>query len=148
MKHHLGTATRPFHAGEFALVIFGAFSWSAVVLHHGGWRWRDFHVHYSNAGTIVGIGLAVLAIASMVMVQAVMGGVRITPPSASLLAVLLVSVVNPWYEELFVCAYVIESLRGRFGLGTAINVSVALRVSYHLYQGPPAFATFAIFGLR
>ena len=186
MKHQLGPPQRTFHAGEFALVIFGAFSWSIlasfvaiarwssdveiiafderhlwgllgyqlviapillVVLRHGGWRWRDFHVNYSNAGTLAGVALAAVAIALTVGTQAIFGGVPITPPSASLLAVILVSLVNPWYEELIVCAFVIESLRGRFGLATAINVSVALRVSYHLYQGPPAFVTFAVFGL-
>ena len=186
MNHHLGPPGRPFHAGEFALVLFAAFSWSIlasivaiaryradaeivafddrhlwgllgselvlapilfVVLRHGGWRWRDFHFHYSNAGTWAGLVLAALAIVAMSAVAAVFGEVRITPPSASLLAVVLVSIVNPLYEELIVCAYVIESLRGRFGLGVAINASIALRVSYHLYQGPPAFTVFALFGL-
>jgi membrane protease YdiL (CAAX protease family) len=186
LKHHLGVPERDFRAGEFALVIFIAFSWSIIasvialsrfradaeivaftddhlwgvaayeiilapilvfILRQTGWRWKDFHVHYSNAGTIVGIALGVASIALMTLVEWAAGPVRITMPSASLVAVFVVSLLNPWYEELLVCAYVIEALRKRFGLVTAINASIALRLSYHLYQGPPAFIVFAIFGL-
>ncbi len=186
VNHHLGPPERDFHAGEFALVIFIAFSWSILasvvgivnfhtdgqivafndthlwglaaselvlapalylVLRLSGWRWKDFHVHYSNAGTVAGIVLAIAAILTMWTVSALAGPVNITPPSASLAAVVVVSLLNPWYEELLVCAFVIESLRKRFGIQTAINASIALRLSYHLYQGPPAFIVFAVFGL-
>jgi len=186
LKHHLGVPERGFHPGEFALVIFIAFSWSIIasvvalsrfrtdseivaftdnhlwglaaseiilapvlffVLRHGGWKWKDFHVHYSNTGTIAGIALGAAAIVLMVLVEWLVGPVKITLPSASITAVFVISVLNPWYEELLVCAYVIEALRKRFGLQTAINASIALRLSYHLYQGPPAFIVFAIFGL-
>lgn len=61
--------------------------------------------------------------------------------------ILAVSIVNPLFEEIFVCGYVIESLKDRFGMLAAINVSVAIRLTYHLYQGPYAFVEFAIFGL-
>src|SRR4029077_2739147 len=83
----------------------------------------------------------------MFLAEWLAGPVNITAPSASLVAVIVVSLLNPWYEELVVCAFVIESLRKRFGLLAAVNVSIALRLSYHLYQGPPAFIAFAIFGL-
>ena len=49
--------------------------------------------------------------------------------------VVVASVVNPVFEEVFVCGYVITALKERCGLTTAVNVSAALRVSYHLYQG-------------
>ena len=48
---------------------------------------------------------------------------------------MVASLVNPVFEEVFVCGYVITALKERFGLTTAVNVSAALRVSYHLYQG-------------
>jgi membrane protease YdiL (CAAX protease family) len=119
----------------------------AFVLRLAGWRWRDFHVNYSNKGTVAGVVLALLALFLMLSVEWLVGPVNVTPPSASLVAVIVLSLVNPWYEELLVCAFVIESLRKRFGLQAAINVSIALRLSYHLYQGPPAFIVFAVFGL-
>jgi membrane protease YdiL (CAAX protease family) len=45
------------------------------------------------------------------------------------------SVVNPVFEEVFVCGYVITALKERFGTTTAINVSAGIRVFYHFYQG-------------
>jgi membrane protease YdiL (CAAX protease family) len=45
------------------------------------------------------------------------------------------------------CAYVVQSLRWRFGIAIAVNASIALRMSFHLYQGPGAFLGFAVFGL-
>lgn len=83
----------------------------------------------------------------MSVVTWLVGPVKMTAPSASVSAVFIVSLLNPWYEELLVCAFVIEALRKRFGIAAAMNVSIAIRMSYHLYQGPPAFIVFAIFGL-
>jgi CAAX protease family protein len=118
-----------------------------LVLRHSGWRWSDFRVNYSNRGTLEGLVLALIAIVLMMSVERAVGDVKITPPSASAVAVLALSLINPWFEELLVCSYVIESLRKRFGLPAAVNVSIAIRLAYHLYQGPPAFIVFAIFGL-
>jgi membrane protease YdiL (CAAX protease family) len=50
-------------------------------------------------------------------------------------SVLLVSAVNPLFEELFLCGYVIAALRERIGVTAAINVSVGVRVFCHFYQG-------------
>ena len=44
--------------------------------------------------------------------------------------------VNGLYEELFVAGYVITALKDTRGVQTAINVSVLIRLTYHLYQGP------------
>lgn len=51
------------------------------------------------------------------------------------LRVLAVSAVNGTYEELFVCGYLISALRERRSVGTAVAVSTAIRLGYHLYQG-------------
>jgi membrane protease YdiL (CAAX protease family) len=55
--------------------------------------------------------------------------------SLSLGPVLAVSIVNPVFEEVFVCAYIVSALKERRGVAFAVNVSTALRVTYHLYQG-------------
>ncbi|GAB1596743.1 CPBP family intramembrane glutamic endopeptidase [Lysobacter claricitrinus] len=52
--------------------------------------------------------------------------------------VALVSMVNPLFEELVLCGYVVGVLKPLRGAAFAINVSTALRLSYHLYQGAPA----------
>jgi len=49
--------------------------------------------------------------------------------------VLAASVINPIYEELLVCGYVISKLSERHGLGFAIGSSVFVRCAYHTYQG-------------
>jgi membrane protease YdiL (CAAX protease family) len=65
----------------------------------------------------------------------------------SMEVVFLASVVNGVFEELFVAGYAITALSQARGMWTAINVSTALRVLYHLYQGPLAFLTIAPMGL-
>lgn len=50
-------------------------------------------------------------------------------------SIVLVSLVNPVFEEVFVCGYVIASLRETRGVTTAVNVSAAIRVFCHFYQG-------------
>jgi uncharacterized protein len=49
--------------------------------------------------------------------------------------VVMASTVNPVFEEVLVCGYVITALKGRVGTTTAVNVSADIRVFYHLYQG-------------
>ncbi|HEX4295398.1 MAG TPA: CPBP family intramembrane glutamic endopeptidase [Rhizomicrobium sp.] len=53
----------------------------------------------------------------------------------SMIAVGAVSIVNPIFEETFEVGYVIAALRGRVSPVVCVNVSVALRLVCHLYQG-------------
>jgi membrane protease YdiL (CAAX protease family) len=61
------------------------------------------------------------------------GGVAAT--GLDLTSVIAVSVVNGIFEELLVTGYIISFLKDRAGIHMAINVSVAIRLLYHLYQG-------------
>jgi membrane protease YdiL (CAAX protease family) len=63
------------------------------------------------------------------------------------LTVGLLSLVNGFFEELFVCAYLINAVKKRRSAIFAINVSVAIRLAYHLYQGPMAVASIVPIGL-
>jgi len=65
----------------------------------------------------------------------------------SISAVVLLSFINPIFEELFVCAYVIRALERTRSRMFAVNVSVALRASYHLYQGAIGGLVLIAFGL-
>jgi membrane protease YdiL (CAAX protease family) len=57
----------------------------------------------------------------------------------SLPLVILTSVVNALFEEIFVVGYVFAVLSvGGTNRAMAINVSIALRLAYHLSQGPAA----------
>jgi membrane protease YdiL (CAAX protease family) len=60
---------------------------------------------------------------------------RLVAPHLPMATVIVGSLVNPVFEEVFVCGYVISALRERLGASTAVNVSAAIRVAYHLYQG-------------
>ena len=59
-------------------------------------------------------------------------------------------VINSIFEELFLCGYLITRLHDMRGFWFAVNVSTAIRLSYHLYQGsagvPSIIATGLIFG--
>lgn len=67
--------------------------------------------------------------------------------SLSLAAVVAISLINPVFEEVFVCAYVIRALERNHSQAFAVNVSVAIRTSYHLYQGPIGAISLLVVGL-
>jgi membrane protease YdiL (CAAX protease family) len=125
-------------------VVIGAIV--GLILRRRGWKWSDFAVHYSRGATILGMLLAA-AVLGIWKVFELLFGVVPVDISASLPWIVVVSVVNPWFEELLVLAYVVQAMRGRFGLMTAMNVSLGIRISYHLYQGPLAVIPIAIFAL-
>jgi membrane protease YdiL (CAAX protease family) len=115
-------------------------------LRRAGWRWADFHVHPSRQATVQGAALALLVLIPSFLLEKAFD---VPQPDlrTSLPAVLAVSIVNPVFEELIVVGFVIEALRKRFGLAVAVNTSIAIRMLYHLYQGPMAFIVFAAIGL-
>jgi uncharacterized protein len=55
---------------------------------------------------------------------------------ASAAAIVLLSVLNPVFEEFLWLGYVVPSLTPKLGVLGACAVSVALRLSVHVYQGP------------
>jgi uncharacterized protein len=52
--------------------------------------------------------------------------------------VTLVALLNPIFEETFLCGYVVNSISTVRSPTVAVNVSIGIRVLYHLYQGPLA----------
>jgi CAAX protease family protein len=147
----LSYAGRPVNFGDDELAAVIAFEVITApviwfLLKHRGWKWSDFAIHYSNGSTILGIILGVATLGVWYVFEMFAG----TPPNfptAGLLTVTVLSIVNPLFEEVLVLAYVVQSMRKRFGLTTAFNVSLAIRLVYHLYQGPLAVIPIAFFGL-
>ena len=129
------------------------------ILWERGWKWLDFSVRISPRGVLQGLGLAIVAFAlskAALMLAASVASASTAPALAAapmatgVLAMggmLAASIVKAVFEEVLVCGYVVQSLRGRFGIALAVNASIALRMSFHLYQGPTAFLSFAVFGL-
>jgi|ERR1700674_1060080 uncharacterized protein len=131
-----------------------------AALRHGGWRLQDFNFFPSWRTTLLGVVVAIvvilafslLALFAQPFLGSASGHAARLPALGQLetggaLLVLSAAVVDPLYEEMLVCAYVIETLRGRFGAHFAINASVAIRVAFHAYQGPTALLQFAALGL-
>jgi len=70
----------------------------------------------------------------------------VSEPGVSAAVAIAFSLINASYEEIFVCAYVVAAAR-KLGLAPAVLISAALRLSYHLYQGPMALITILPVGL-
>jgi membrane protease YdiL (CAAX protease family) len=68
-------------------------------------------------------------------------------PDLPVLTVLAVALINPVFEEVFVCGYVVSSLRERVGVANAVNVSAGIRIAYHLYQGATGVLAITPFAL-
>jgi len=125
-------------------LIFGAAVWA--ILRARGWAWSDLAVHPSKGSTVLGVILAVAILLVWLAFEALIGKVP-AAMQGGLLSVLVISIVNPLFEELLVLGYVVQALRQRFGLTIAVNASLALRLVYHLYQGPMAVIPIAFFGM-
>jgi membrane protease YdiL (CAAX protease family) len=111
------------------------------------WTLQSVGVSPSLQGTLVGVGLAAAAYLIYVVVflisavlsphiAQVVAAQALVAPGLNVALVIAASIVNPVFEELFVCGYVVTALREHRGFWTAVNVSIAIRLLYHLYQGP------------
>lgn len=65
----------------------------------------------------------------------------------SLIVILLMSIINPVFEESIVIGYIVPALQSRKGVFFALNISVLIRVLYHLYQGPIAIISIVPMGI-
>lgn len=121
-----------------------------------GWFLRERNWSAVRLGAVpsasdvpVGIGLAIAAYTAFFAVSMI-GAFTVPALLASgragdlvggtldLPTVLVASVVNPVFEETLVCGYVMTSLKSATTPATAVSVSAAIRLLYHLYQGPLA----------
>ncbi len=141
-----------------ALAIIGAF------LKSRGWALRDLNpgIGWRLTGAGVVLGLLIFASNWVVSVLFMAGGLirpeTVGPIDARGLGLAMFAVlcvVNPVFEETLVVGYVVEALRDRHPPLLAVNLSVSVRLLYHLYQGPagviliiPAGLLFAFAYLR
>lgn len=106
-------------------------------------------------GVLVGVGLYLLAWGVGVPLEALLNqhmptasGTSGTLHTAgvSTAMILLVSVVNGLYEEMFLLGFLQRALKateGHFAVGTVL----LLRISYHLYQGADGVVFVTVFGI-
>ena len=111
-----------------------------------GWTIERFDLRLNAGETLVGFGLAAVAYLAYVLVLVVVAATWpqaaqalqtsvISSPGISLATVIAASVINPVFEEVFVCGYVIAALQKSGNPWAGVHVSVAIRLLYHLYQG-------------
>jgi len=127
--------------------LLGVLAWEAVVLlavgavlGARGWRLRDLDLRPTWRQTAGGLGLyfaTAVAWALLFSRSALPPALAVETGEAArtLPVILLVSVVNPFYEELLVVGYIVRGFE-RAGLRHALAVSVFIRALYHTYQGP------------
>jgi CAAX protease family protein len=133
------------------------FAFLAWFLHLRGWTLEKFGLRVTVKTTAGGILLAAATVALFYFVQIVgshgidmVAAQNLYPkvaPKVDLQLVLLGSVVNGAYEEIFVAGYVITVLAGARGIWIAVNVSTGIRLLYHLYQGTLGVLTIVPMGL-
>lgn len=123
-----------------------------AVLRIRGWRFRDFRLDPSIAGTFGGFlfffGYTTLWIAMSMGLY--FAGLRLQTASMRFTAraelALLFCVINPFFEELFVLAYNMKAMEGE-NAAAATTFSAFVRFLYHLYQGPLGAVMILLFGL-
>jgi len=119
------------------LAVLGAF------LYLRGWTPAHLGLDIHPGEFLAGLGLAVAAELAYVMASLVAALIfplkapvsSSVAPTVTAINFLTLSVINPLFEEVFVCGYVVTVLQKTSGPWTAINVSTAIRLLYHLYQG-------------
>ncbi|MBD7923522.1 CPBP family intramembrane glutamic endopeptidase [Xanthomonas bonasiae] len=126
------------------------------VLWFRGWTPQVLGLHWQGRDIRPAIGLLIACIVACYPLNWLGAGMaeEVNPSmdamvagKLSLTAVVAVSLLNPIFEEVFVCAYVIRVLQRSHSPAFAVNVSVAIRASYHLYQGPVGAISLVVVGL-
>jgi membrane protease YdiL (CAAX protease family) len=120
-------------------------------LRRRGWTASSVGSRPSIWDPLIGLGLAGVTLLCIValfsVTAALVPRLQLAPVGGfisgqlALPTVVAVSIVNPVFEELFVAAFVIASLTKQGArIGTAVTVSIAIRLFYHLYLGVVAAA--------
>jgi len=126
----------------FELIILGTL---APFLALRGWTLQRLGITASLRDSLIGLALAGLAYLVFALLEVAVEALwpqvaqsvsgQLVSPDISWGSVALICLVNPLFEELFLCGYLIGALRERLGVTAAINLSAGIRVFCHFYQG-------------
>jgi membrane protease YdiL (CAAX protease family) len=109
-----------------------------------GWKLQYVGLMPSVIDTVIGIGLFFVSYIIFAVIWNVSSifvpGLRqqassLVTQNLYLPLVLIISIINPIFEEVFVCGYVVTALKKTRSISFAVNVSTGIRLAYHLYQG-------------
>jgi len=141
----------------YEVVVLIALGW---LLYQRGWTFARVGLAPSWRSTAAGVALAVAAYGAFLVVFFSLGALMGLAPTVeaapelrtadaelSLLTIVGFSILNPFFEELFVAGYLITVVKDGRGFWPAVSASAALRLLYHLYQGPAAVVGILPLGL-
>ncbi|MFZ2491753.1 MAG: CPBP family intramembrane glutamic endopeptidase [Thermoanaerobaculia bacterium] len=133
-------------------VVAGAVA--VFILRRRGWKLREFGLRPTFPETILGMILMIAANLLIVMIYVTVVafvGHPIADPGAksnvSWAVLILVTLINPLYEEFFEVAYNLRAAGPKEGIAFAITLSALIRFTCHLDQGPIAAVTILPLGL-
>jgi membrane protease YdiL (CAAX protease family) len=116
-----------------------------------GWSVEHFAAYPSGRELAMAIGLAVASttVWALPWVLFAPGDTGASSSGAGLSwpGILAVSIINPLFEELFLCAYMLPFLAKRRGPVVAVAASLLVRLSFHTYQGPVGLLSIGLVGL-
>jgi membrane protease YdiL (CAAX protease family) len=130
----------------------------APLMYGRGWTMESLGLrfHWHDAATAIALVIlsyagyvALWMLLSFLQPEATSEAVKMDLVSSQfdLKSLVAAAIVNGFFEELFVAGYLIHCVRSRFGVIAAINVSVLVRLAYHLYQGPVSVVSVVPIGL-
>ncbi len=151
---HISTIT---DRGAFSLAAFELIALAAVwqigVIR--GWSFGSFGLRVSwrlvfggvitYAGVIIGLRLFYILLWSLAFDLNRLR-VPVKAGALTLAGVIVVSLINPVFEETMVVGYIFRATEKR-GAGFSIGASTLLRFLYHTYQGPAAAVVIAPIGI-
>jgi membrane protease YdiL (CAAX protease family) len=150
-----GASARGFSDNILASVVLTELIFGAVaiaVLQARGYPLRTLYPQPSWSGVFLGAGLylGATALATLAMQLAPHpAGMPVEEMAVraqvSLPVVMLLSIVNGTYEEVFLLGYLMRGLR-RYGASTALGITLLVRLLYHMYQGPIGALGVTLFG--
>jgi CAAX protease family protein len=116
-----------------------------------GWSVEHFDAYPSGRELGMALGLTVVSFFAWAMPWFLLAPADTAAASAgaglSWPGILAVSIINPLFEELFLCAYILPFLAIRSGPGVAIAVSLVVRLGFHTYQGAVGLLAVGLVGL-
>lgn len=128
-------------------VLLGGVGW---FLSARGWTVPHFGPQPSGGEVLAALALAAVCYIALALPWAMLAPEPWTvnhAGSIDWMTKLAVSIINPLYEELLLCAYVIPAVARRQGIGAAVITSLAIRLACHTYQGPIGLISIGLFGL-
>lgn len=128
----------------------------AFFLKGRGWTLADLNLECNWRLTIAGLGLALCCVFLTTILHYTLNALGTTPPPSvlhykhgdwDLLPIIGISTVNPIFEETIVIGYIMGVFLKADDPTRAVNISVGVRVLYHLYQGIAGIITIVPMGL-